>query len=388
MPRRLTRRSFLALWGGALAGGLLAACGGGEPTPEAPASNPTSAAEPTPASASSDASPAPDPTPTPAATPTVQQATRTLRVTTIGAVSDAGIFIAMEEGYFQEVGIEIELDTAARTAGETIPLLSTQQLDISGGSFSAALLNAVAQGVRVPAVATKGSLSRGFGFHAIGVPKHLYDDGTITTVADLRGRKFAVTNDSGIDILEAQRVLESGGLTLDDVEIVVMRVPDMPVALQNEAIHAAELVEPTAAIAIDQLGVAAPLLRGDSLVDVIGDDFPIAGIFFGPHIADDRDLAVRWMVAYLHGLQFYNDGLQDPDQRRRVIEILKLYTPVQDDALFDRMVWPGLRADGRFDTAPLEQVQEVWLARGAIEQTVPVDQLVDFSYIDEAMQQL
>ena len=80
--------------------------------------------------------------------------------------------------------------------------------------------------------------------------------------------------------------------------------------------------------------------------------------------------------------------MSSPDQRRRVIEILKLHTPVQDDALFDRMVWPGLRADGRFDTAPLEQVQEVWLARGAIEQTVPVDQLVDFSYIDEAMQQL
>jgi NitT/TauT family transport system substrate-binding protein len=311
-----------------------------------------------------------------------------MRVTTIGAVSDAGIYIAMAKGYFAEVGIEIELDTAARTAGETIPLLSTGQLDISGGSFSAAHANAVAQGIRVPAVATKGSLSKGFGFHAIGVPKQAYERGDIRSVADLRGKKFAVTNDSGMDILEAERVLASGGLTLDDVELVVMRVPDMPAALQNEAIHAAELVEPTATIAIDQQGVAVALLRGDSLVQVIGDDFPIAGIFYGPHVANDRALAVAWMVAYLRGLRFYNEAVTSADRRQEVVEILKQYTPLKNDQLYQKMVWPGLRPDGRFDTSYLEAVQDIWLRRKSIQQKVPVEQLVDFSFLEEAAKQL
>lgn len=387
---RLTRRRLLRRGiglGAAAASALLVACGGGGMSPTATPSPAAGSTQPAAGSPTAAAQPTPTP-PAAAATPTVQRETRTLRITTIGAVSDAGIYIAMAEGFFRDVGIEIELDTAARTAGETIPLLSTGQLDIAGGSFSAAHLNAIAQGVRVPAVATKGSLSRGFGFHAIGVPKHRYDDGTITSVADLRGRVFAMTNDSGMDILEAQRVLQSGGLTLDDVQIVVMRVPDMPTALANEAVHAAELVEPTATIAIDQQGVVHPLLRGDSLVDVIGDDFPIAGIFFGPHVAEDRDLAVRWMVAYLQGLRFYNEAFADATQRQRLVEILKQFTPLKDDALYEKMVWPGLRADGRFDTSYLEDVQDIWLARGSIQQKVPVEQLVDFSFLEEAEQQL
>lgn len=384
--RRLTRRRFVFALGAMTAGGLLAACGGAAATA-------TPAAAPTPtASTRQETTPtptaAPVTTPTVAPTPTPRPAARKMRVTTIGAVSDAGIYIAMAKGYFAEVGIEIELDTAARTAGETIPLLSTGQLDISGGSFSAAHANAVAQGIRVPAVATKGSLSKGFGFHAIGVPKQAYERGDIRSVADLRGKKFAVTNDSGMDILEAERVLASGGLTLDDVELVVMRVPDMPAALQNEAIHAAELVEPTATIAIDQQGVAVALLRGDSLVQVIGDDFPIAGIFYGPHVANDRALAVAWMVAYLRGLRFYNEAVTSADRRQEVVEILKQYTPLKNDELYQKMVWPGLRPDGRFDTSYLEAVQDIWLRRKSIQQKVPVEQLVDFSFLEEAAKQL
>lgn len=277
MGHVVTRRQFLGTVVGCTSSMLLAACIGGTGTPT-PAPTPT-AAPVAAATAPSGVAATATVRPTPQPTPTVRPVTKTVRVTTIGAVSDAGIYIAMAKGYFAEVGITTELDTAARTAGETIPLLSARQLDISAGSFSAAQANAVAQGIRVPAVATKGSRSKGFGFHAIGVPKSAYDRGELTEASRLRGKKFAVTNDSRMDILEAERVLASGGLTLDDVEIVVMRVPDMPAALQNEAVHAAELVEPTATIAIDQQGVAVPLLRGDSLVDVIGDDFPIAGIF-------------------------------------------------------------------------------------------------------------
>ncbi|MCX7622649.1 MAG: ABC transporter substrate-binding protein [Thermomicrobium sp.] len=385
-----TRRRFLVSVSGIAAGALLAACGGASATPTAvPTATPAPAAQqPTATPESPRPTPAASPTATAAPAPTRPASVRKMRVTTIGAVSDAGIYIAMAKGYFADVGIEIELDTAARTAGETIPLLSTGQLDISGGSFSAAHANAVRQGIRVPAVATKGSLSKGFGFHAIGVPKQAYERGDIRSVQDLRGKKFAVTNDSGMDILEAERVLASGGLTLDDVEIVVMRVPDMPAALQNEAIHAAELVEPTATIAIDQQGVAVALLRGDSLVEVIGDDFPIAGIFYGPHVANDRALAVAWMAAYLRGLRFYNEAQGDPAKRREVVEILKQYTPLKNDQLYEKMVWPGLRADGRFEPSYLEAVQDIWLRRKSIPEKVPVDRLVDFSFLEEAAKQL
>lgn len=70
--------------------------------------------------------------------------------------------------------------------------------------------------------------------------------------------------------------MASGGLKLAAVELVIMCVLDRSHALPKEAIHAAELVEPTGAIAIDQGAMTAALLRRGWLVQVIGDDSPQA----------------------------------------------------------------------------------------------------------------
>ena len=71
------------------------------------------------------------------------------------AISNAGIYIAIEKGYFREAGIRNELIEFA-SAAKTLPALTAGELDVSAGSPSAGLFNAIAQGGPFRIVAYKG----------------------------------------------------------------------------------------------------------------------------------------------------------------------------------------------------------------------------------------
>ncbi len=389
MHTSLTRRRLLGIVAGSVSvtmGGLLAACGGGQATPTPAPPSPAAGAATTPTTVAPTPAGATSPTATPAASPTVLQ-TRKLKMRVALATEEAGNFIAVEKGFFREVGLDVELVTTQGTPGEVIPLLAVGELDLFSGAIVAALVNAKAQGVDVTVVAGEGALRRGNVYHAYAVRKELYDQG-VRTVADLRGRSLAMPSDAGIDLLELKLVLESGGLTLEDIQMQLIRLPDMPAALQNGAVEAAELVEPYLTIATKQLGAGVPIVGGDALIDIIGDNFPISVIVAGPPMVKDRPLLEAFLVGYLKGARYYLEALQNQEIRAEVIEILKNRTPLKDDALYREMTWPGVSPDGTFDVTRLMDAQELWQERGKIKEIIPPDQLVDFSFVENAAKQL
>jgi NitT/TauT family transport system substrate-binding protein len=292
-----------------------------------------------------------------------------------------------KRSFFTDVGLDVELVTTQGTPGEVIPLVAVGQLDLFSGATQAALVNARPQGVEVTIVAGEEALRRGTVFHAYAVTKQLYDQG-VRSVSNLRGRTLAMPSDAGIDHLELKKVLESGSLTLDDVKLQLIRPPDMPTALQNGAVEAAELIEPYATIATKQLDAAVPIVAGDALVDIVGDNFPISVIVVGPPMLKDPALLEAFLVGYLRGARYYLQALKDPVVRAEVAAILKNRTPLKDDKLYEQMTWPGVSADGTFDIAKLEEAQQLWKQRGKIQQTVPVDQLVDFRFVTNAAKQI
>src|SRR4051812_10811251 len=153
-----------------------------------------------------------------------------VRMAMLAAVSDGGIFLAAERGYFREEGIEVEF-TVIDSAGRMIPLLATGQLDIGTGGLNVALINAVQQGVPMKIVADKGSLQPGFGYEQLVVRKDLVDAGAVAAVADLKGKTVAVNSASSIDIVLLVDLLRPVGLTPDDVYVVEIPFPDMVAAL-------------------------------------------------------------------------------------------------------------------------------------------------------------
>ena len=106
------------------------------------------------------------------------------------AISNAGIYIAIEKGYFQERGVTVDIERFASAGKMTAPL-ATGQIDVSVGSPSAGLFNAIAGGMDFKIVADKGQVRPGYNFTPLIVRKDLVDSGKVKTLKDLKGLKVA-----------------------------------------------------------------------------------------------------------------------------------------------------------------------------------------------------
>lgn len=380
--RALVRRS-LGVASALLGSALLAACGGRSPTPTpagaasggAPTATPTAAATPTPV-----------PTPTVAPSPTPTRAPTAFKFGTARQIASLTAYIGIEKGYFRDEGIDLEI-VEIQTLGQMVPFLGTGEILAAGGALSAALFNAIRQGIALKAVACRTALLRGFTFHCLMAAKQRYDAGEIRSLADLKGRTIANTNVEGLVAWENAKLLESAGLTLNDVQLVGMAAPDMPTALANGAVDAALLIEPYCAVA-RRLDAGVALVEGDGIRDRLGVDVPIGVVLFSPKLLQDRALAVAWLRAHLRAARFYNEALKNPAGKAEVIDIAGKYLPINDRTLYEEMIWPGIPADGRFDPTFVDELQTFMIHRGEIKEALPTEQVVDLSYLEEALRTL
>src|SRR5262249_14935508 len=119
----------------------------------------------------------------PAAAPT------TVQMATLRAASDAGLFIALERGYFAEQGIDAQFAEIG-LGSDIAAMLAAGQIQVGGAAITAGLLNAAARGIETKVVADKGANPRGFSFTALLVRKDLVDSGAYSGPADLKGMKL------------------------------------------------------------------------------------------------------------------------------------------------------------------------------------------------------
>lgn len=305
----------------------------------------------------------------------------TVTVGHLGFLSDAGIFIAIEKGYFEEQHIRVQLQRFA-SATDQVELLAEGTLDVGSGALGPELFNAVARGVPIRMVADKGSLPKGFGFNVFVVRKDLVDSGQVKTAADLKGLTFGTESIVSNVLVEYEALLASGGLTLDDVNLAVLPQVEAPAALAEKVLDATIVAEPFGTI-IESQGIGKILFTMDELVP----GFQIAPIFYSPQFAQGRrDLAVRWMAAYLQGIRFYNEAFHEPAKKEELVRILMKYTPVQDPMLYERMVYPGLHPEGRVNAESIMEQQQFLHQRGLVPNPVPIDEVIDHSFVEAALE--
>src|SRR5712692_6629753 len=72
--------------------------------------------------------------------------------------ADAGIFLALERGYFKEQGVSVEPIYFSSSAGPQMAALTTGELDAGSGSIGPGIYNAVAGGVGLKVVAAKSQV--------------------------------------------------------------------------------------------------------------------------------------------------------------------------------------------------------------------------------------
>ncbi len=333
--------------------------------------------------------PAPTSPPRPAATPPAAPASPQARaaaptavqIATLRAASDAGLFIALEKGYFAEQGLDAQF--AEISLGSDIAaMLAAGQIQVGGSAITAGLLNAAARGVETKVVADKGANPRGFGFVALLVRRDLAEGGEYAGPANLRGKKIAVPDLVSGGTIELEAMLRRGGLTLNDIELVSLPFPDQLPALGNHAIDAAMSIEPLVTIAVAN-GVAVRAIG----VDEVLEGHQVGVLMYGLQFAH-TDAARRFMVAYVKGLRDYNDAFVKNQGLDTVVDIIAKHSATKDPALIRRMVPAGLNPDGYVNEASIAGDLEWYFERGHIRERPDIRRLVDHSYVDFAIQQL
>jgi NitT/TauT family transport system substrate-binding protein len=368
----MVRRPLLTLVAGLVSVGVLGAC----------AAPPAPAAKPGPPSAPA-ISPAATSAATPTSAPAAMGAPRTVKVGDLGILTTAALYVAIEKGYFRELGIETELVTIDGSA-RGIPLLATGELDAMAASATAGFFNAIHQGIPMRIVADKALQTPGAGTVSLVVRQDLLDSSAVRTVADLRGRAVGLNTRGAALEYQLVHILRSGGLGLDDVELVELALPDLLAALGTKRLDAAMFIEPFQTIA-RRRGLASVLVNSTDVLP----EYQSGVIIYSQRFPErDAQLARDWMVGYLRGIRAYEDARRKGIDREAIIDIMMKYTTVKDRGIYDEMVWAAFEPNGRVVPASLAAEQEYYRQIGLVKEPVPIDRVIDEQFIRYAVDRL
>jgi len=297
----------------------------------------------------------------------------TVKLGDLAAISNAAIYIAVEKGFFKEQGIAVDISSFA-SAAKMVPALVAGELEVSVGSASAGLFNAVAQQAPFRIVADKGQAREGFGFSLLTVRKDLVDSGQVKSFKDLKGKKIAILAKGNIQHYLVGKMAEEVGLTINDVDLTFLNAPSQVTAFETKAIDAAYAVEPWAARFAER-GVALPFRTPDQ-VKGLGPVQVGVIIYSGKFIKERRPVAQRWMNAYLKAAAlFHKNGTKD----KEIAAILEKYTKVPAK-IIQTAIAPYQEPDGKLLVDNLAD-QAQWFTKNGMQQKVNVENALDLSFL-------
>jgi len=291
------------------------------------------------------------------------------------AISNVGLYIAMDKGYFQARGITVEIEHFASGA-KMVPALATGQIDVATGSPSAGLFNAIAGGMDFKIVADKGQVRPGYSFTPLVIRKDLVDSGRVKTIKDLKGLKIA-SGAKGINFdYMLAKILEHGGLGFDAVDIVYLGYPEGIKALAAKAVDAAFVPEPWGMQA-EQQKVGVRLFLSEQTPSLT--PFQVAAIMFGGKFIKERPKVARdFLQAYLQGAKLYNQkGLKDAEIAGIISKHMKL--PVE---IIQGTIPPYLDAGVKPRVPDLAAMQDWFHQMGWVKEKVPMERVVDLTFLE------
>jgi NitT/TauT family transport system substrate-binding protein len=290
----------------------------------------------------------------------------------------APIFVAKDLGYYAEEGLDVQLEPFPGGA-DPVVLTASGELDAAFVGVGPAFWNGASQDLPMKIIAPG---------HAEGDPvatplmisKASCEDGSITSVADLKGKKVSV-NARGATEYWLDAALSTGGLSIDDIQLEVLPFPDAVAALESGAVDAAMVGEPLATRA-EQDGIAVRLASSFPVQDVQ----PTAIIGNEQWLNDHPEQAEAFVTGYMRASQLLaNGGLDDP----AVQAIIESYTGVPAD-LVAASVHPVFSADGLIAFDGLSKLQAFFRERDQLEYETDLDPftLADETFVMSAMAEL
>ncbi len=176
-----------------------------------------------------------------------EQELTTLKVMTMGLTFDGALYGGIEQGFFEEEGLELELSIMANPPAG-LAAAQSGQVDIAYAPTIPVLI-AMNEGIELQVVASANGLPPG----AVNDPNpEKFDDSGlfvgadsgIESLEDLRGKTIAVPARKAVMEIVTAIELENAGVGSDEIEWVALDLASAVTALDQGTIDAAGLVSP------------------------------------------------------------------------------------------------------------------------------------------------
>ncbi|MBB3084341.1 ABC transporter substrate-binding protein [Geodermatophilus sabuli] len=277
-------------------------------------------------------------------------------VGTLPIPDNAPLFLAIQEGYFEEEGLQVETQMVAGGSA-ALPAMVAGDLQFSSSNWTT-VLQAASQGLPAQMVWEMTGPKEGVnGIMVAGSAPY-------QSPADLRGQRVAVNTLAGLVELQVRECMAANGLQEGDYELVEIPFPDMPAAVQQGNVAAAFIGEPFTTLAEDQGArvIAEPSTCSERLAEM-----PVIGFMTtSQYSAENPEVTAAFARALERGAELAES---DPQQ---VIDILPTYTQLTPE-LAGRMTLPAWLEDRAPSTDRAEVTQEA---------------MIDFGFIDEPVEDL
>lgn len=295
------------------------------------------------------------------------------------------VFVGVDKGFFAEEGIRIQT-TFYKSGAEIAPAVATGQVDAAFTTSGAALFNAMARGADLTIVAEALSLepdAPGGDPSAIVVRSDLVGAGATPTADDLRGKTIAVTAPGQILDIIVRTYLSQNGIGADEVKTIGMPMPDMVPALGSGAIDAAIVIDPFKSLVMNA-GTAQVLTTSSDVLPNASQAF----VVMSAAMAQNRDLAERFLRAYVKTNRWMREALTHGEGRKEIAAIYQGHVPAQDASVYENIALGTASADARVNVDGdfgLEWQLQTLVDQGLIQGDPQLSMHVDLSILDEVL---
>jgi len=306
-----------------------------------------------------------------------------VKIGDLGILADAPFYIAIEKGYFKEANVDVSLERFNSAAQATAPL-STNQVQVVGGGVSAALYNAFARGWPVRIAMARTRDWPGYSSDTLVLRNDLKS--TVTSAKQLKGKMIAINTPASVLHFMLARLMESEGLSIDDVSTISMAWPNMAPGMETKAIDGGMVVEPFAT-QFAARNISFPFKRAADFMK--SPPLEVSVVLYSKGWTDKNpEQAKAFTLAYLKGVRDYVDAMKGGAKRAEVVDICIKYTSLKDKAMYDKMQWSYMDPNGEISFDGLRDQQDWYAKHGFVATKTNVEAMTDRRFLDYALEKL
>jgi NitT/TauT family transport system substrate-binding protein len=296
-------------------------------------------------------------------------------------------FIAHERGYFDELGLDVELVNTANTQ-EQLPALTQGQLHVGSCGATLGCLNALNRRTDLKIVAGmvgSGKTEKSTGQNSLVVRKELWDSGAVREAKDLVGRTVYLIAGEGSSAhsLLVHWLRRNGG---DPASVPVDRMvyPDQLVAMSNGVIDAGIQAQPILSTGLER-GVTHLLATQEEMNP---DGQTLFMMYWGGIDRLGPRVGERIMVGYLKGVRDYMNAFEYGIDQDAIIDVMVRETTLKDPAVYRRISNGWTDPNGMLRRASVDSDAHLFCELGLLREPVDLSQAYDDQYRQAAVRYL